>query len=236
MRHASKHFSVQPSGPRALRPGTLRLAAALGAAIGVGACSYLRPPPPPPPPAPDVEVYRRADAERVERLEREVERLRADLREAEEALVAAESGLRGTHIRADAVSALAQARIEVDRAAEQAPWRRREVGEARTKLEEAERQLADGHIGSSIFFASRASRIARILLAEAERVRKTPGTRFVRARRVNLRAGPSTGTEVREVMREGLPVFPERREGEWILVRTVTGEVGWVHASLVREH
>lgn len=195
-----------------------------------GACAS----PPPPPPEPDLEVYRRAEARRIESLERKIERLHADLNEAEAALVAAESGLRGPHIRADAVSALAQARIEVERSARRAPWRSREVREARSKLDEAERQLAEGHIGSAIFFASRASRIATTLLGEARRVAAAPNKRFVRARRANLRAGPSTGAAVRAVLERGQPLFPERQEEEWLLVRTPLGSVGWIHGSLVR--
>jgi len=29
-------------------------------------------------------------------------------------------------------------------------------------------------------------------------------------------------------------VFPEGDTGEWVLVRTVSGKVGWIHASLLR--
>jgi len=62
-------------------------------------------------PAIDGAVYRRAEVDRAAGLEAEVERLRADLRQAEDALILAESGLRGTYTRADAVSQLAESRI-----------------------------------------------------------------------------------------------------------------------------
>lgn len=216
-------------------PPARRLARGRSAVLGVVlACVLPACAAPPPPPTVDLEVYRRAEAKRIENLEREIERLRADLREAEAALVAAESGLRGSHIRADAVSALAQARIELERASRSAPWRRREIGEARAKLEEAERQLAEGHIGSAIFFASRTSRIASTLLTEARHVSAAPNKRFVRARRVNLRAEPSTQAPIRAVLEQGQPLYPERQDGEWLLVRTPLGSVGWIHASLVR--
>lgn len=202
-------------------------AALVCALLGCSACGILRGP------EADFEVYLRAESERVTALERDVARLQADLREAEEALVATESGLRGHRIRADAVSALAQARIEVDRARTRAPWRSHEAGEAQAKLEEAERQLADGHVGSAIFFASRASRIASTLLAEADRVARMSGTRFA-AGRVNLRSQPSGNAEVKAVIPQGLPMFPEREEEGWLLVRTVSGHVGWVDVSLVK--
>jgi SH3-like domain-containing protein len=46
--------------------------------------------------------------------------------------------------------------------------------------------------------------------------------------------GPSTEEEVLTVLTLGTPVFPEGRDLEWILVRTVAGPVGWVHESLLR--
>jgi hypothetical protein len=190
-----------------------------------------RPSPAEAPRRPDLELasYR----ERTAYLESEVERLQQDLRQAEASLVAIESGLRGAHTRADAVSAIAEARISVERAEKQAPWRRAESAEARDKLAEAEQQLAAGRTASAVFFASRASRIAEGLLAEARQLERHPAARFVSAPRVNLRAGPSTDAPVLEVLHESTPVLPEREEGEWVLVHTLRGPVGWIHAALL---
>jgi uncharacterized protein YgiM (DUF1202 family) len=181
----------------------------------------------------DAETWRQAESERVRVLEREVARLRADLREAEAAMVAIESGLRGAQTRADAVSALAEARIAVERAQAAAPWRRAELAEVSSKLEEAERQFQAGNVGSAVFFASRAQRIADTLREEAQRVAGARGRRVVKAPRVNLRAGPSTEAAVLGVVREATPVLPQRSEGEWVLVRTPDGSAGWIHASLL---
>lgn len=181
------------------------------------------------------EIYARAGIDRTARLELEVERLRADLREAEEAMVAIESGLRGVQGRADAVSTLAESRIAVERASRDVPWRSERIMEAQQKIEEAERQFQAGHTGSAIFFASRARRIAAELAEEAERVASTPGTRFVGGRRVNLRAGPSKEKRVLHVIGYGTPVFPQREDGGWVLVLTPSGQMGWVHGSLLRD-
>ena len=221
--------------PRA--PGRERLALALAAALAAAGCARA-PAPSPPPPAlhePSAEVYRRAEAARVKLLELEVERLNADVRAAEETLVAVESGLRGSQTRTEAVSMLAEARIEVEHAAKRAPWSADAVDEAQEKLQEADRQLAEGHIGSAIFFISRASRIAKNVLVEADLVRKTPDARFVKSDRVNLRSAPDTDSEVLAVLRAELPVFAESDEGEWVLVRTVRGDVGWVRADFLRQ-
>jgi hypothetical protein len=181
----------------------------------------------------DAETFRQAQAERILALEREVARLRSDLAKAESAMVAIESGLRGAQTRADAVSALAEARIAVERARVSAPWRRAEIAELSSKLEEAERQFQAGNPGSAVFFASRAQRIADALREEARRVATAKDARVVTAPRVNLRAGPSTDEAVLAVLAEATPVLPQRSEGEWVLVRTPDGAAGWVHASLL---
>jgi len=184
-------------------------------------------------PSVDVEVYRRAETERAARLAQEVERLRADLAQAEEALVMAESGLRDTHSRADAVSSLAEARIQVERAAAAAPWRTQDLDEARAKLDEAARQVDAGHFGAAFFFVYRAARIASQIEGEAAQVLDRPDTRFIRGRRVNVRVGPSTTESILVVLSSGTPVFPEKTQSAWVLVRTTAGAVGWVHSGLL---
>ena len=211
------------------------------ALIFTSACASAPPPAPVVAPEPAVnvkiepspEILRRADADRVHALEVEVERLRADLRAAEETLLAVESGMRGAQGRAEAVSALAETRIQVDRAARRAPWRIEDAEEARAKLAEAERQLAAQHVGSTVFFVSRARRIAESLTADADRVRANPNTAFVRGNRVNLRSGPSQAETVLKTLSPRLPVFVEGREGDWSLVRTATGHVGFVRSDLL---
>lgn len=213
----------------------------LAALLALG-CSLFQPPPPPPAPEvpaavnpePGPEIYRRADADRVRLLERENERLRADVNEAEASLVELESGLRNSHTRAEAVSSVAEARIQVDRAAKQVPWRSDLVAEARQKLEEADRQLGEGRVAAAIFFASRASRIAANVVAEGQRTERNSGTQYVRSAHANLRALPAPDAKVVSVLPSGLPVFPEETRGEWVLVRTVSGQVGWINSSLVR--
>jgi len=181
----------------------------------------------------DAETYRQAQIARIQALEREVARLRGDLEKAESAMVSIESGLRGAQTRADAVSALAEARISVERARASAPWRRSEIAELTDKLEEAERQFQAGNPGSAVFFASRAQRIADSLSEESRRAAATRATHVVMAPRANLRVGPSTTDAVLAVLPEATPVLLQRAEGEWVLVRTPDGSAGWVHASLL---
>jgi hypothetical protein len=179
------------------------------------------------------EAFRRAETERAEQLAAEIDRLQADLRTAESALVEVESGLTGSSSRADAVSSLAVARIQVERAAARAPWRAAEIAGANDKLDEAERQVAESRFGAALFFVYRARRVAEAVLQEADQVLEAGNARVVRARRVNLRAGPSTQHRVLSVLSAGAPVIPQTTEGQWTLVQVSGGPAGWIHRSLL---
>ncbi len=214
------------------------LALALGCQ-GTAFQSWFHEEPPPPQETPNVaeidpEVLVRAQTECREYLEREVRRLRADLHQAEDSIVQLESGLRGQHTRADAVSAVAEARIALDRVSKGVPWRRDRVAEARAKLEEADRQLASDHLGSAVFFAARAKRITDSLLAETQQVAKWSDRRVIRGDRVNLRSAPTASASVVDVLAGEMPLFPERSLPDWTLVRTPDGRVGWVHRKLLK--
>jgi len=179
------------------------------------------------------ELFRQAETDRAQNLEREIERLQDDLEKAEAALVEAESGLAANHTRADAVSSLAVTRIQVERAAARAPWRAEAVAGARRKIVEAERQVEEGNFGAALFFVYRARRVADAMLFEAEQVRASPNAQMIRAERVNLRAGPSTDDLVLSVLPARTPVIEQAREGAWTLVQVIGGPVGWIHRQLL---
>jgi hypothetical protein len=180
-----------------------------------------------------VQLFREAETERAAQLMLEIERLQTDLQTAEAALVEAESGLAGTHTRADAVSSLAVTRIQVERAASSAPWRVKEVADAHAKIKEAERQVQEERFGAALFFVYRARRIAESILEEADLVQRDGKVQLIQAPRVNLRAGPSTTELILSVLSFGTPVFPQATEGDWVLVQVSGGPVGWIHRRLV---
>ena len=186
------------------------------------------------PPLEDIVVYHRAESDLAKQLGVEVNRLRADLRRAEEALVEVESGLRGSHTRANAVSAIAETRILVKRTARQAPWRIEESREAESKLAEADRQVQQDNPGAALFFVYRARRIAELGLLEAKFVNEQRDTYFVQGNQVRLRAGPTTEGRVIRVLGKATPVFPERSQNDWMLVRVISGSAGWIHKSMIR--
>ena len=210
---------------------------AAAAAAFLAACATPAPGPSGPDPearvAAQLEAERRANEERLAMLEQDVARLRADLRHAEETLIAAESGLSGNSTRADAVSSLAEARVQYERAAKSAPWHEASLREAKTKLEEADRQIQRTHFGSAIFFASRAKRIAEGAIEDARQARADGSVLFVRAQRVNMRKGPGKSHGVVDVLVQNTPVYREETLGNWTLVRTPDGKIGWVFRSLL---
>ena len=179
------------------------------------------------------QLFRQAETERASHLMQEIASLKADLETAESALVEAESGLAGNHTRADAISSLATARIQILRAEARAPWRAAEIEDARLKLEEAERQVGEGRFGTALFFVYRARRVADSILDEAEIIARNGSARLIRGSRVNLRAGPSTNEMILSVLTRGTPVFPQADEGEWVLVQVSSGPSGWIHRRLV---
>jgi uncharacterized protein YgiM (DUF1202 family) len=181
------------------------------------------------------ELFRKAETDRAEQLELEIQRLQADLETAESALVEVESGLSASNGRADAVSSLAVTRIQVERAASRAPWRADEIAGARQKLEEAERQVDEGRFGAALFFVYRARRVAEGVLDEVEQILGSGKARMIKATRVNLRSGPSTGQRVLAVLPSGTPVIPQASEGDWTLVQVTGGPAGWIHRSLLGE-
>lgn len=229
---------------RSARVGSLCFASLATLLLGCAALDPWLPAPAPKQPAP-APIAKQIDAkqidtaaeersrERVASLEREIERLRADLEQAEATMLATDSDGRAGGNRAAAASLLAEALISVDRAAKVAPWQRAAIDTARLKLDEAERQLQSGRSPAAVYFASRGQRIADTLIAEAKLVEDSPNTRFVRVERLNLRAGPSTRDSVVDVLESGEPVFEQRAQGNWKRVLTLRGEIGWVHASLL---
>lgn len=156
-----------------------------------------------------------------------------DLARAEDALVTVESRLQSSYSRANAVSSLAEARMQLNKASGVAPWRSHKIEEARDKLSVAQKHIDNQYFGAAMFFVYRANRIVEELNYEADVVRTTPGAMFINRAKVNLRRGPSTDNEILAVLSKGTPVIRESRQGDWVLVRTLTGFVGWVYSSLV---
>ncbi len=146
---------LHPDPPRARARACGRAAALLFASFGLalGGCTTLSSAPPASQECLLAETWasfevrsRRAKRSRGERLEREIQRLRVDLHQAEIAMLATDSEVRPGRNRASAVSMLAEARIALEQAERSVSWNLGAVQEGQQKLAEAERQLKAGRL------------------------------------------------------------------------------------------
>ncbi len=178
-------------------------------------------------------VILKADTERIEQLEREIVRLKAELARAEETLVAVESGLQSGYTRADAVKSMAEAQIQLEKTTGLAPWHAEKINQAQDKLKTAQSHIDAGRFGAGLFFIYRVNSNVKNVNNEVEAIRTSPSLLFVGKNRANLRDGPSTNHKVVTTLTQDTPLFLEDRSEKWVLVRTLAGMVGWIHAGLV---
>lgn len=178
-------------------------------------------------------VILKADTERIEQLEREIVRLKTELARAEETLVAVESGLQSGYTRADAVKSMAEAQMQLEKTTGLAPWHTGQITQAQDKLTTAQSHIDAGRFGAGLFFIHRVNSIVKNVNNETEAIRTSPNLLFVGKRRANLRGGPSTKHKVVATLTQDTPLFTEDRSEKWVLVRTLSGTVGWIHAGLL---
>ena len=171
---------------------------------------------------------------RITELESRVERLRYDLDLAEGTLISAESGLQAGLGRADAIARLAETQILYRHVADLNPKRQDLLEEAKTKLEQADRHFGDSNFSAAVFFARRGEHILNSVKEEADRLSSADNAYVVGAELVNLRAAPSTNDEILSTLERDTPIFREESSGDWLLVRTAGGRVGWIRGDLVR--
>ncbi len=237
------------------RPGAYRLAGAILALVSISGCGALGlapsvPDPPPPAekasipvtPEPEAQVaaratdhdrdtYRTINRYRAAKLARDARRLQDALERAEQALTADGSSVGYTS--ADAISALAEAQVQVQGEAAQVPWRRREFSQVKEHLATAKRHIDERNYSAAMYFVYRANQTMEEIREEARLVRGNPAVLYVKGKRVNMRAGPSTDEPVITVIPRNDPVLLEQKSELWRLVRTPGGYLGWIYAPLL---
>ncbi|MDH3376029.1 MAG: SH3 domain-containing protein [Gammaproteobacteria bacterium] len=171
---------------------------------------------------------------RITELEARVKRLRYDLDLAEGTLVSAESGLQAGLGRADAIARLAETQILYRHVADLSPKRQDLLEEAKTKLEQADRHFGEFNFGAAVYFAQRGKHILNSIKEEVERLSSADNAYVVSVDTVNLRTAPSTNDAILLTLERDTPIFGEESSGEWLLVRTADGRLGWVRGDLVR--
>ncbi len=244
------------------------VATAMVVLIGVAACATKDPPavsaaPPLPAPPPDTVVV--VDTVTVERevapnpdLERRVSRLSIALLE-REALIDELSRQRDAAIqevvrtmaklqtvanRADAASALAEAKVAVQALQALLPDTSAQVDQATRLVDMSTAEFDRQNYGGSLYLATQAKTLARSADAnpspEAARAPTQGEESFTiplgieTITRSNVRSGPGLTFEILYTVSGGTPLTGRAHKDEWILVRFDDGREGWIFYSLVR--
>jgi len=180
---------------------------------------------------------RKADDE-LRRLEDRVTLLQHDLEITETEVIRTKARLKGNETKAEASSAIAEARILMKRLSAD-----KGQGAALTRCNElllrAEDLLGAENYGAAAFFALKAQETATKTEGGATpnkpaELEHPPAKRtyVVKAATANLRKGPATSEAVAGTLPKGSSLEALATRGEWIKVRSGS-LTGWIHKSLV---
>jgi hypothetical protein len=173
------------------------------------------------------------------RLEERVALLLRDLELTETEIIRTKARLKGIETRAEASSAIAEARILAGRLDPKA--RAATLGLCNENIAKAEQQLTQVNYGAAVFFAMKAQDIAkkaqeasdpgRHVAPDEERPAPQASYR-VKARTANIRKGPDVSEEVLAEAPEGTALEATAVKGDWVKV-TYGAVTGWVSRSVV---
>jgi hypothetical protein len=181
-----------------------------------------------------IELENQREANRL--LQAELDATLVDLHYLESQFVTLEHQLTREETKASAVATLADAQVLYDRSRESGSgglgdddWM--EIDRRMTSAEEA---MTRQHYAAAAYHAHRAMR----LLNRSERQRNSflsSGTaRVVFVSLANVRKGPGQGSEIVDQLERGTVVVELERDEDWTKVRMRSGDIGWIHASLLR--
>ncbi len=177
---------------------------------------------------------KKADGEQ-RRLEDEIALLNRDLELTESEIIRLKAKLRGLDSKAEASSAVAEARILMKRYQEQ---RGRTASLARSQglVERAEQQIVEENYGAASFFAQKAQELLqdRRRAAPIESAgREAPKKSYtVLATSLNIRSDPSPNARVVGKARKGDSFEALAILGDWLRVK-IEGGAGWVYRPLL---
>ena len=235
-------------------------------AVAVAACAKQNPPVAAAPlPAPPPDTIRIVDTVTVQRevspnpdLERRVSRLSIALLEREaiideltrqrdaaiQEVVRTMAKLQTVANRADAASAVAEAKVAVQALAAVLPDTSAQVDQARRLVEMSTAEFDRQNYGGALYLATQAKTLARSSDAQPAPDAASDGTQgeepfsiplgIETVTRSNVRSGPGLAHEILYTVNGGTPLTGRAHKDEWILVRFEDGREGWIFYTLVR--
>jgi SH3 domain-containing protein len=178
-----------------------------------------------------VQARLRRSEEEQRRLEERLAAEQRDLEVTEMELIRTKARLKGLETKAEASSAIAEARILLRRA-EGRSGALLTLGQQ--SLAKAEQQLGEENYGAANFFALKAQDLAN-RAQDASETRRDPVLPLsvrVRVSRANLRQGPGLDQKVLTLVRRGTTLPVRRAQGDWFEISQGTG-TAWVSRTVV---
>jgi uncharacterized protein YgiM (DUF1202 family) len=182
---------------------------------------------------------RRSDEDQ-RRLEERIALLQRDLELTETEIIRTKARLKGIETRAEASSAIAEARILAGRLDPKA--RAVTLSLCNENIAKAEQQLSQVNYGAAVFFAMKAQDIAKKAQEASDSGRHTAGpdderpspqpTYRVKAKTANIRKGPDVSEDVVGEAPEGSVLEASALKGDWVKV-SYNGTTGWVSRSVL---
>ena len=172
----------------------------------------------------------------VKLLEGEVASLKSDLEYVEKQFVSFERRLTRKETKASAVSAVADVRILIDkmRAEPGAEVDAETLVEVEEKLATASQLTEKRNYSAAVYYASRAMRILNRTEHRVSAREISRNSLVVSVSRANLRSGPGPKHAVVSKLDYGTAVLQLAAKDDWLKVRTMSGQLGWIHKSLLR--
>jgi hypothetical protein len=177
--------------------------------------------------------------EEQRRLEERVMLLQRDLELTETEIIRTKARLKGLETRAEASSAIAEARILAGRLDPRVRAATKSL--CNESIAKAEQQLNEANYGAAVFFAMKAQDIAKKVEEVADpgrhagpdEERPSPQASYrVKTRIANIRKGPDLSEDVVAEAPEGSVLEASALSGDWVKV-THNGVTGWVSLSVV---
>ena len=182
----------------------------------------------------------RRSEEDQRRLEERIALLQRDLELTETEIIRTKARLKGIETRAEASSAIAEARILAGRLDPKA--RAATLSLCNENIAKAEQQLSQVNYGAAVFFAMKAQDIAKKAQDGSSDAGRYPGpdderpapqaTYRVKAKSAHIRKGPDVTEEVVAEATEGSVLEASAVKGDWVKV-SYNGTTGWVSRSVV---
>jgi hypothetical protein len=181
-----------------------------------------------------IELENERESNRI--LQAELDATMADLRYLESQFVTLEHQLTREESKASAVATLADAQVLYDRSRESGSKSlgEREWMEVDRRMSLAEDAMARAHYAAAAYHAHRAMRLLNRSELERSSFLSSGTARVVFVPVANIRKGPGEAFEVVTQLERSTVVVELEREGDWVKARMRSGDVGWIHTSLVR--